>query len=183
MHKIPNMNGLLQMTLLDEIALQSQIAIRAFERLDMAIKNFDNIEIWGAVQSILVSSGNVSKILWPNKKYRLRGEQLRKYLQIDENNILASRVFRNHFEHFDERVEERFNDSPTGVYIDRQMNPSLNKFFDNREPMCQRGYNTFNHTLIFNGEILDIKEVIHSLKNLMEYFKINKLALFMYKTL
>lgn len=178
MYKIPNMNGLLQMTLLDEIALQSQITIRAFERLNLAIENFDNIEIWGAIQSILVSSGNVSKILWPNKKYRLRGKQLREYLQIDDNNILASRVFRNHFEHFDERVEERFNDSPTGVYIDRQMNPSLNKFFDNVEPMCQRGYNTFDHTLIFNGEVLDIKEVIKSIEAIIEYFKTHKLTLF-----
>lgn len=131
---------------------------------------------WGAIQSILVSSGNVSKILWPSKKYSLRGKQLREYLQIDDNNILASRVFRNHFEHFDERVEERFNDSPTGVYIDRQMNPSLNKLFDDPEPMCQRGYNTFDHTLIFNGEILDIKEVIKSIEAIIEYFKTHKLT-------
>jgi len=63
------------------------------------------------------------------------------------------------------------------------MNPSFNNIFGDSEPMCQRGYNTFNHTLIFDGEILDIKEVINSLKILIEYFKINKLALFMYKIL
>lgn len=178
MYKIPDMNGLLQMTLLDEIALQSQIAIRAFERLIAAENQFDQIEIWGAIQSILVSSGNVSKILWPSKKYRERGKLLRQYLQIDDDHPLATRVFRNHFEHFDERVEERFNNSPKSVYIDLQMNPSLNTIFDDTEPMCQRGYNTFNHTLIFDSEILNIKEVINPLKNLMMYFRVNRLALF-----
>lgn len=32
--------------------------------------------------------------------------------------------------------------------------------------MSQRAYNTFNHTLIFDGEILDKKEVIISLKDI-----------------
>jgi len=76
MYKIPDMNDLLQMTLLDEIALQAQIAIRAFERLNAEENKFDEIEIWGAIQSILVTSGNVSKILWPCKKYRTRGKFL-----------------------------------------------------------------------------------------------------------
>lgn len=178
MYTIPDMNGLLQMTLLDEIALQAQIAIRAFERLNAAENQFDQIEKWGAIQSILVSSGNVSKILWPSKKHRERGKLLRQFLKIEDDNILASRVFRNHFEHFDERVEKHFDNSPTGVYIDRQMNPSLNNFLDDREPICKRGYNTFNHTLIFDGEILDIKEVINYLKDLIKYFKVNKLTLF-----
>lgn len=179
MYKIPEMNGLLQMTLLDEIILQSKIAIRAFERLNKAENSSDEIEIWGAIQSILVSSGNVSKILWPSKnKYKSRGRLLRGYLNIDSNHNLAPRLFRNHFEHFDERVEVRFNNSPTGVYIDRQMNPSLNNIFDDREPTCQRGYNTFNHTLIFNGEILDVQALIFSLKDLVRYMKVNKLVLF-----
>lgn len=183
MYKIPNMNGLLQMTLLDEIALQAQIAIRAFERLNAEENQFDQIEIWGAIQSILVSSGNASKILWPPKKYRERGKLLREYLNIPENHILAPRVFRNHFEHFDERVEEKFNKIPYGIYEDRAMNPSLPPVFDDREQMCQRGYNTFNHTLIFDGEILDIQALINALKDLINYLKVNKLTLFKSKNL
>ncbi|WP_160070202.1 hypothetical protein [Sphingobacterium bovisgrunnientis] len=178
MYKIPDMNGLLQMTLLDEILLQARIAIRAFDRLNAPENSFDQIEIWGSIQSVLVASGNVSKILWPSKKYRTRGKLLREYLNIPDNHILAPRVFRNHFEHFDERVEVRFNNSPTGVYIDRQMNPSFNNFLGDREPTCQRGYNTFNHTLIFDGEVLDVQVLIKALKDLVNYMKFNKLALF-----
>lgn len=52
MYRIHEMNGLLQMTLLDEIALQAQIAILASERLNAEENKFDQIEIWGAIQSI-----------------------------------------------------------------------------------------------------------------------------------
>lgn len=185
MYKIPEMNDLLQMTLLDEIALQAQIAIRAYERLNAEENKFDEIEIWGGIQSILVSSGNVSKILWPSKnKYKSRGKLLREYLNIPENHILAPRVFRNHFEHFDERVEEVFKKSPRGIYTDRQMNPSLSSLYGfDCEPTCQRGYNTFNHTLIFAGEILDVQDLINALEDLISYMKVNKLALFKSKNL
>lgn len=168
------MNGLLQMTLLGEISLQSQIAIRASERLDETKNTFDHIEVWCSIQSILVSSGNVSKILWPsNKKYKSRGEKLRRVLRISDSHLLSNRKFRNHFEHFDERVEERFSNSPQGLYVDLAMNPSL----FNRTPDCQRGYNSFNNTLIFDGEILDFNIIIDSLKEIVKYCKDNRLVL------
>ncbi|WFB62118.1 hypothetical protein PZ892_10540 [Sphingobacterium sp. WM] len=168
------------MTLLDEIVLQSQIAIRAFDRLNNTVhfNRTDQIDVWGSIQSVLIASGNVSKILWPSySKYKDRGKQLRDYLKIEKNNILSSRKFRNYFEHFDERVEERFNHTPSGVYIDRQINPSLNKLFNDPEPSCQRGYNTFDNTLIFNGEVLDVKEVIKSLEAILKYIKVNNITL------
>jgi hypothetical protein len=71
------MNSLREMILIDEIVLQSKIAQRAAERLRATHDDFDHVETWCSIQSILVSAGNVSKILWPNKKYKIRGETLR----------------------------------------------------------------------------------------------------------
>lgn len=110
------MNGIQEMILLDEIVLQSQIAQRAAEHLRTTHDSFDNIETWCSIQSILVAAGNVSKILWPSHKYKLRDEKLRQLLKVEENNPLASRKFRNHFEHYDERVEEWFEVNSKGVY-------------------------------------------------------------------
>src|SRR5690606_38979019 len=135
------------------------------------------IEIWGSLQSVLVASGNVSKILSPSKECRTRGKLLRDYLNIPYKHILPPIIFRNHFENFDERVEERFNKIPYGVYEDRAMNPSLPPVFDDREQMCQRGYNTFNHTLLFDGKVLDIQALINALKDLINYMKVNNLTL------
>ncbi len=43
------------------------------------------------------------------------------------------------------------------------MNPSLRTFGD---PNCHRGYNTFNNTLLFRGELLDMNIVINALEEI-----------------
>ncbi|WP_211356936.1 hypothetical protein, partial [Phaeodactylibacter luteus] len=87
-----------EMVLIDELALQASIAKRAAQRLKTACDNHDRIEIWSSIQSILVASGNVSKILWPTINYKTRGERLRQILSVEDDSILSNRRFRNHFE-------------------------------------------------------------------------------------
>ena len=166
------MNGLQEMILIDEIVLQSKIAQRAAERLRATHEDFDRVETWGSIQSILVAAGNVSKILWPNAKYKVRGEKLRQLLEVENNNPLSSRNFRNHFEHYDERIEDHFQYNARGVYIDLAMNPSLpNGIFDDLPPNVHRGYNSFNNTLLFRDETLDLNEVFVALENLVNNCK------------
>lgn len=125
------MKGIQDLVLIGEIDLQAKIALRAAQRLLTTHENFDKVEMWCSIQSILVGAGNVSKILWPNKKYELRGELLRQILNVEEHNPLSSRKFRNHFEHYDERVEEWFRNSSGGPYVDLAMNPSWRgSYFD-----------------------------------------------------
>ena len=67
------MKALQEMVLIGEIVLQSKIARRAADRLKATHDNFDQVEVWCSIQSILVAAGNVSKILWPSKKeYKTR---------------------------------------------------------------------------------------------------------------
>ena len=104
-------------------------------------------------------SANISKILWPGKNH-LRGKRLRETLKVEEGNILSNRKFRNHFEHYDERIEERFKNQPNGVFVDLAMNPSLRGGFAGND---NRGYNSFDNSLLFRGERLDLNEVIEAL--------------------
>jgi hypothetical protein len=158
------MNGLEEMAFISEIVLQAKIAQRAAERLQTANDNLDNIEVWGSIQSFLVATGNVSKILWPTyKKHAERGEKLRQILKVENNNPLSERVFRNHFEYYDSRIEEWFENQPSAVWIDLAMNPSFRGgSIDN----VDRGYNSFNNTLIFRGELLNLDEVLNALKGI-----------------
>lgn len=55
------MNGLQEMTFISEILLQSRIAQLSAERLQTANKDLNKDEVWGSIQSILVSTGNISK--------------------------------------------------------------------------------------------------------------------------
>jgi len=162
------MKGVEDMVFLGEIVLQSKIARRAAERLEATRHNFDNVETWCSLQSILVAAGNVSKILWPTeKKYKMRGERLRQMLKVQNDNILSDRKFRNHFEHYDSRIEDWFSKQSQGVYIDLAMNPS----FPGTNLKSHRGYNSFNNTLEFRGEILDLNETLKALQLIFESCK------------
>lgn len=160
------------MILVGEIGLQSKIALRAAERLWATHDNFDHTETWCSIQSILVAAGNVSKILWPNVKYKIRGEKLRRFLKVENDNPLCSRTFRNHFEHYDERIEEWFEGKSGGVYVDLAMNPHLNNgIFGHFPRFIHRGYNSFNNTVVFRDEILDLNEVLRALEEILENSK------------
>ncbi len=162
------MTGLQDMIFIGEIVLQSKIARRAAERLQATHSNFDNVEVWCSIQSILVAAGNVSKILWPHKKYKIRGERLRQMLKVEKGNPLYDRKFRNHFEHYDERIEEWFEKYSGGVYVDLAMNPSLRTTWLAND---HRGYNSFNNTLLFRGELLDLNEILKALEAIFENCK------------
>lgn len=162
------MKELQEMIFISEIVLQSKIAQRAAERLKASQNKFDTIEVWCSIQSILVAAGNVSKILWPSKKNELRGERLRQIIKVEKSNPLSERKFRNHFEHYDERIEDWFNNHSSAVYSDLAMNPSLQ---GNMVSYNNRGYNSFNNTLVFRGETLDLNEILKALEEILNNCK------------
>ena len=165
---ITKMNPLQDMVLISEIVLQSKIALRAADRLKTPSSEVDRqVDIWSSIQSILVSTANVSKILWPKTKYKARGERLRQMLRVEDSSILSSRKFRNHFEHYDEQIDEWFKNQSTAVYTDLAMNPSLSGV----GAQGHRGYNSFNNTLIFRGESLDLGEVLKALEVILNNCK------------
>jgi len=157
------------MIFIGEIVLQVKIARKSSERLEATKDNFDTIEVWCSIQSILVAAGNVSKILWPSiKKYKERGERLRKMLQVHDNNVLSNRKFRNiFFEHYDAKIEEWFSNHSGGLYSDLAMNPS----YRGNDSNTHRGYNSFNDTLEFRGETLDLNSILDAMENIFEKCK------------
>ncbi len=161
------MNPLAEMVYIGEIVLQIQIAERAANRLPIEPSGFDHIEVWCSIQSILVAAGNVSKILWSqgNNKSKTRSKKLRKMLDIDENNILSERKFRNHFEHYDERIQTWFENQSSGVYEDLAFNPFKPTKWE-LPTNSHRAYNQVERILTFRGETLDLKEVMIALEEI-----------------
>ncbi|PKV52562.1 hypothetical protein ATE84_4682 [Aquimarina sp. MAR_2010_214] len=161
------MNPLAEMVYISEIVLQSQIAERAANRLPIDPAGFDHIEVWCSIQSILVAAGNVSKILWSrsNNKSKARSKKLRKMLNIEDDSILSDRKFRNHFEHYDERIQTWFDSQSSGAYVDLAFNPfkptpwGISKFY-------HRAYNQVDRILSFRDETLDLKEVLNALEEI-----------------
>ncbi|MDD4013970.1 MAG: hypothetical protein PHW14_07245 [Candidatus Omnitrophica bacterium] len=159
------MKALAETVFIGEIVLQSKIAELAAKRLSAIKDNFDQIEVWSSIQSILVAAGNVSKILWPQKEHEARGERLRELLKVDDNNILSDRKFRNHFEHYDERIEDWFKKQSSAVYSDLAVDP-FKSIWGNVPTNQHRAYDPLAQTLTFRGESFDLAAVLKELKEI-----------------
>jgi hypothetical protein len=156
---------LAELALIGEIVTQSKFAEKAADQL---AKASNPIEVWGSIQSILVAAANVSKILWPARKpYKARGKQLRELLGVDDLNLLSDRTFRDHFEHYDERIEDWFDNNNSAVYMDSRIDPfeptpwSLPQLF-------HRSYNQISQTLSFRNKSIDLAAVLAALAEIRE---------------
>ena len=152
---------LAEQVLIGEIVMQSKFAAMAADHLAEAS---DPTATWGCIQAILVAAANVSKILWPgNNARKARGERLRTLLGVGDRNLLSDRTFRNHFEHYDERVEDWLQENPSSVYSDSRI--------DSFEPIwgsshCHRSYNPVTQELTFRGESLNIGAVVRAIEEI-----------------
>jgi hypothetical protein len=155
---------LTEMVLIIEIVNQARFAEKAADQLS---NTSDPVEVWGSIQSILVATANVSKILWPAKKEsKARGKQLRDDLGVSDDNLLSDRTIRNHFEHYDERIEEWVESGKSGSYMDSRIDPFPTQL--SREQFCHRSYNPTNKMLSFRGESIDLAAVLAELAKIRE---------------
>lgn len=160
------MKALAQLVFIGEIVKQAKIAKRAAERLQATTDDFDELEVWCSIQSILVAAGNVSKILWPSRKSSAaRGKMLRAQLNIDDRNLLSDRKFRNHFEHYDERIEDWFENNQSAAYMDSSIDP-FESIWGSNPATLHRAYNPLTQTLTFRGESVDLGGVLNVLEEI-----------------
>lgn len=158
-----NMKAIAELVFIGEIVKQAKIAKRASERLEATSNRFDEIEVWSSIQSILVAAGNVSKILWPSRKSSLaRGKTLRTLLNVNDRNLLSDRKFRNHFEHYDERIEDWFENNRSAVYADSTIDP-FRSIWGGNIANSHRAYNPLTQTLTFRDESVDLAALLNAL--------------------
>jgi hypothetical protein len=106
-----------------EVERQCTFGLIATRDLDVALQAGDMDRIWYSVQALLIAVGNLSKLLWPLAKFEQRGRALRETFNLKEDSALAPRKFRNHFEHFDERLEDWATSSRHRNFVDSNVGP------------------------------------------------------------
>jgi hypothetical protein len=102
-----------------EVRVQATNGLLAASDLVAALDQSDTDRVWYSVHGFLVAAGNLSKLMWPAKGYEERGMVLRTILQVDDASPLGPRSFRNHWEHFDERLQEWAESSKHRNIVDR----------------------------------------------------------------
>lgn len=143
-----------------EIERQCKFAIIATKQVEIGLANSDLDLVWYAIQNFLVAVGNISKIFWPpNQKYRSRGEELRKSLGIEDKSLIHPRKFRNHFEHFDEKLESWATSSKRHNFVDSNIGPpNMITGIDTEDFL--RNFNHTTWTLTFRGDKYELKPII-----------------------
>jgi hypothetical protein len=107
-----------------ELDRQVRFGILAYADIAEAVRGGrpDEERFWYSIQGFLIAAGNVSKLLFPPvTKHAERGAHLRQLLHVEDDSPIAPRVFRNHFEHFDERLENwavEWARGATRVFVD-----------------------------------------------------------------
>jgi hypothetical protein len=123
----------------------------------------------------LVAVANISKILWPStpcgsvldSDLISRRNALRKLLAIDENSILKSRTLRNHFEHFDSRIEEWVKKTKDWMIIDSNILPSY--LIAGYDPISiMRNFDPGTYELTFKDRRYQFRLVVDAIKELSE---------------
>lgn len=136
-------------------------------------------QVWHASNSILMSAAKISKCLSPLKTGdQDRGRELRAKLGIADSSPLYSRDVRNHFEHFDERIDvfaRDFQKSPSHVMesfiVPDQAIPSgakVLRHFELEKMEIRFGEDTF--------KLLELKEAIEELHSKLHTFSFPSLV-------
>jgi len=146
-----------------EVERQCRFALIAVQDLSQALQAGDMDRIWYSVQAFLVAAGNISKLLWPAKpRLPERGAELRASLSIDGESPLEPRRFRNHFEHFDERLEAWATSSERHNFADSNVGPP--GMIVGLEPGDYlRNFDTTGFAVTFRGDTYPLQPVTNAI--------------------
>lgn len=108
-----------------QIQFQCQAILVGSHDSNSAMTTGDMTRLWIAIQNMLNVAANVSKTLWgQGGKLAEQREPLRASLQVDDTSPLRDVVMRNHFEHYDERLNHWWEDSDAHNYLDMSVMPA-----------------------------------------------------------
>lgn len=161
---------------LREIQIQAQYVRRAKQRAtEVYDKDSDSVEFFREMTALLLHAGSLSRILWPpmtgKKEVRLRtksrGAHLRRVLGVGDDSPLNDRTLRNHFEHFDERLDEWAeligSGHPMDLYFfcggDHQGGQQALRDALRKEQLL-RGFDPTTETIFFHGDPFDVHALL-----------------------
>jgi hypothetical protein len=148
-----------------EIKLQCEFAVMAYNDLVEALATQNSDRLWYSVQSFLAATGNISKLLFSTSDLPKRAIDLRQSLSVSDNSPLASREFRNCFEHFDARLEKWMINSRRHNFIDTCVGPPNMIGGLDREDYL-RNFDTTNFAITFRGDVYNLKPIIEAIQEL-----------------
>ena len=157
------MNAYAHLLFLFEIETQTRFALRAARNLNRALREGRSESFWYAAQSFIVASANVSKLLWGTPRSSLDRRELRELLGVSDSSPLHSRLLRNHFEHFDERIERSLSATRGEL---NHVDQVIGDVDDVVPDELFRSFDPKRQTFLYGDETYELEPLVASLKKL-----------------
>jgi len=148
-----------------EVERQCKFALIAAYDLERAVGTLNADRVWYSVQAFLIAAGNISKLLWGVKRApeasKRRAGALRASLSVEGDSPLSPRTFRDHFEHFDERLDMWAAGCADGGFIDSNIGPA--GFAGSGSGHCLRHFDTANWAVTYRGDVYHLRPIIRAI--------------------
>lgn len=148
-----------------QVAFQCLAALDARRRMTTALQEHESEQFWFAVEGFLSAVANISKVCWGLRgKKEVERQPIRDSLGIDDSSALRPTTdMRNHFEHFDQRLEDWEAKSSAHIFIDFNLGsiqtPDRIDVFRNYDPTTEK--------LVFWGDEYDVLKIVKALEILL----------------
>jgi hypothetical protein len=108
-----------------QVVDQCRLVLGSVPAINQGAATGDHDALWMACQMFVVGAGNLSKAFWGEGRGRQhiapRRQSLRDSLAVEDSSPLYSVGIRNHFEHYDERIDRWWAESSTHNHADRMI--------------------------------------------------------------
>lgn len=158
-----------------QVECQCRYILLAFDELEAASTARDFHRVFFAAQNLLAAAANVSKALWGvhdlKGKTKADRKPLRDSIQVKDVSPLREVAMRNHYEHFDERIDKWWHTSKDHKFVDLTLgDPSQygpTGMGDYVDSDVFRSYDPQTRTLYFWGQEFKLQEIIDEVNRIL----------------
>lgn len=169
------MDEFLERIYLEQAKHECEACFAAIEMFNAALADRNKDDPFARAMELVHRAAAVSRIFWPpgsrNKHARQRSQRradaLRKSLQIPDKHSVQARTLRDHFEHFDERLDDWAERSKNRNIVGKLLGPR-NAIGGNaiQDSDIIHHYDPATKIYAFRGEKFDIQELATGLDDI-----------------
>ena len=163
-----------------QVRFQCEYVLLAHERIRAALREIESrstpplrkgygaqVALWAGVQDLLNAAANIAKAFWGQGGTRaVERSTLRASFEVKDASPLKNVLMRNNFEHFDERLDKWWNNSPTRGYLDMATGPAITT--RTGDPLdAFRTLDTNTLEITFWGEPFSLAEIVGEAQRLL----------------
>jgi hypothetical protein len=148
------------------VADQCRFALSGVPAIERSLLIADHDALWVGCQQFVVGTANVSKALWGyGGKLKDERRTLRESLNVADDSPIRATRLRNHFEHYDERIDRWWSKSTSRNHLDKMIGPP-DRIAGLDDVDRFRVYDPATHRIIFWGEEFRVEPIVAALVSL-----------------